>query len=125
MVKEKEKKFKQKFAWMDEWEDKDDIDWDKFDRKVLRALALCSLCFVHSDALTSSLESFELYKAINQRKQCVVAAQTDVGPWMNLSAALADQDVASTHILSVKALYATTLCIRIPTVPGTTLAFFM
>ena len=35
MEKERQKIFKQKFAWMDEWEDKDDIDWAKFDRKVL------------------------------------------------------------------------------------------
>ena len=35
MEKERQKIFKQKFAWMDEWEDKDDIDWKKFDRSIL------------------------------------------------------------------------------------------
>ena len=68
---------------------------------------------------------FESDVAITLRKQRVIATDADIGAGMVLSAALADQNVASDHQFTTKFFHTKTLGLRIATVAGATACFFV
>ena len=77
-------------------------------------------------ALTAILAlALELDGAVNQSKQGVVAADANVDTGMDVSASLANQNVAGQNELTVSALHAQTLSLGITTVLGRTAALMV
>ena len=66
---------------------------------------------------------FELHFAVDKCEQSVVAADADVVAGMNGSTPLTDENIACKHKLTVAALYAQTLRMRISAVFGGAAAF--
>ena len=62
---------------------------------------------------------------VHQSKQGVVATDANIDTGMNVSASLANQDVASQNKLTVSTLYAQTLSLGITTVLGRTAALMV
>jgi hypothetical protein len=90
-----------------------------------------SVCFIsgswNDTDMLAVLGSLGLkdHRAVNQCKQGVVFATTNIGSGVEASAALANQDVAGRDFLSTKALNAKALGYGIATVAGTTACFLM
>jgi hypothetical protein len=59
----------------------------------------------------------ELYHAVNQSKEGVIPATTDICAWVNLGAALAVNDVTCPNGLAAKFLATESLAVRITPVP--------
>lgn len=65
-----------------------------------------------------TLALVEFYDAILKGEERVVASATNIYAGMETCSKLANQNAASRYFLSTKALYTTTLCIRVATVAG-------
>ena len=89
---------------------------------VLNAQLLLSV----DRALTTIIAlTLETDGAVNQSEQSVIAADTDIDTGMDVSASLANQNVAGQNELTVSALDAQALCLRITTVLGRTAALMV
>ena len=87
------------------------------------AVFLNKLLLSVNGALTAILAlALELDGTVNQSKQGVILADTNVGAGMDVGASLTNQDVASQHELTVSTLPAQTLGLRVTTVLGGTAA---
>ena len=74
-------------------------------------------------ALTAILAlALELDSTVNQSEQSVIAADTDIDTGMDMSASLANQNVASQNELTVCTLDAQALCLGVTAVLGGTAA---
>ena len=74
-------------------------------------------------ALTTILAlALETDGAVDQSEQSVITADTDIDTGMDVSASLANQDVAGQNVLTVSTLYAQTLGLGITTVLSRTAA---
>ena len=73
----------------------------------------------------TSAAAIKFHKAINQRKERIVAALSDVLPGMENSAHLAHEDVAGTDLLAAKTLHTAALRVGIAAVAAGSLTFLM
>ena len=80
---------------------------------------------VNADALLGFCDVLELDLTVNQCKERVVRADTDIVAGMDARTALSDDDVAGSHSLTVSLLYAETLGLAVATVLRRTYALFM
>src|SRR5699024_2339797 len=78
-----------------------------------------------SAAFAVAAHALEVNAAVDQREQRVVAADADALTGMDVGAALTDQDVAGQNVLTVAALDAETLGLRVTAVLGGAYAFFV
>ena len=78
-----------------------------------------------TDARAVAAPCLKLDFAVDEREQRVVSSEADVVTGMIDSANLADQDVTSGNDLTVVALDATHLRVRVATVAAGALTFFM
>ena len=83
------------------------------------------LLSVHRALLAILAHALELDLTVNQSKQGVVAADADIVAGMDVSASLANQDVASQNELTVSALHAQTLGLGVTAVLGGAAALLM
>src|SRR5699024_11112269 len=83
------------------------------------------LLLLDNAALAVTAHALEMDAAVNQREQRVVAADADALTRMDVGAALANQNVAGQNVLTVAALDAETLGLRVTAVLGRTYAFFV
>ena len=63
--------------------------------------------------------------AVDEREQSIDAALSDVCAWMELGPALTNENVAGENELTVRALYAQSLCVRVSAVLSRAAALFM
>ena len=92
----------------------------------MSGIPYCVLLFRVDGALLAILAlALELDVAVNQSKQGVVAADTDIDARMDVRASLANKDVASQNKLTVCALSAEALGLGITTVLGRAAAFLV
>lgn len=86
---------------------------------------LASVGGFEGDDVNAAALAIEHDLAFNQSKQCVIVALADILTRMKSGADLADQDVTGTDDFTAETLDTTSLAIRIATVPGGALSFFM
>lgn len=79
---------------------------------------------VHADGLATAIFDFKSHDAVDQRKERVIAAHTDVDSGMELGSELADKDISGDHSLAARFFDAAPLASAIATVSGTTTTFF-
>jgi hypothetical protein len=83
------------------------------------------LLSVHRALLAILTHALELDLTVDQSKQGVIAADTNIVTGMNVRASLANQDVASQNELTVSALHAQTLGLGVTAVLGGAAALLM
>lgn len=92
----------------------------------MSGIPYCVLLFRVDGALLAILAlALELDVAVNQSKQGVVAADTDIDARMDVRASLANQNVAREDELTVRALHAQSLGLGITAVLCRTNSLFM
>ena len=84
-----------------------------------------NLVGVNADLLLILVLALELDLAVDERKQGVILADTDIVAGMDSGAALSDNDIAGNDGLTVSLLYAKTLRLTVAAVLGGTDTFFM
>lgn len=80
---------------------------------------------VNADTLLGLCDMLEFDLTVNQCKERVVRADTDIVAGMDARTALSDDDVAGSHSLTVSLLHAETLGLAVATVLRLTYALFM
>ena len=93
-------------------------------------ILLCVLnrlfCFrVNADLFLILAQSLETDDAVDQRKEGVILATTDVGAGMDLGASLPDENIAGENELTVRTLRAKPLRRTVSAVSRTTYALFV
>ena len=83
------------------------------------------LDFVNRNLLTVTAETLEANNAVNLCEQGVIRTDADIYARMDVSAALANQNVACRYYLTISTLNAESLGFGVTTVLGGTYALFM
>jgi len=81
--------------------------------------------WIHANKFSRSSLVFKLHDAVNQSKQCIVLAATNVGTWFPFGSALTRENVAAENTLTAKLFQTQTLRVRISTVARRTYTLFM
>ena len=82
-------------------------------------------CRNYGDALFAAALALELDHSVAEREESPVFARSDILAWVHFGAALAYQYAPGANRLTASALYAAILWVRVATVAGRALSFFM
>ena len=86
---------------------------------------LRGLYSVNADLFLRLRIRLEFHVSVNERKQCVILAQTDIFAGFHARAVLANQDGTGADKLSVETFHTQTLGITVASVAGRAAAFFV
>lgn len=87
--------------------------------------ALCELVGVNAYTSSAVCDVLELNLTVNESEQGVILTAAYIYAGMNVSASLADDDVAGDYMLTVSSLNAKSLGLAVTTVLSRTNTFFM
>ncbi len=87
--------------------------------------SLLLLDSVNADFLAVLADALELYGAVDKSEKSVIGTTANVVARVDVGTALLNEDVTSEYELTVCTFYAKSLGLRVTTVVGGTLTFFM